>query len=154
MTLEFLEIMEKDKKIVPRKREFPRFKEFNNLRDVEFYPQQEETFEQRERNEKLESLLVEIYGVDPKTNLPVGDFAQYMSDGTNPQIRDFISKQLMASVEPVGSSNQLSDDDLVRYQRKSGESVRDYVERMANYVRDDVAAHRAAQQKSVEPKQE
>lgn len=77
-----------------------------------------------------------------------------MSDGTNPQIRDFISKQLMSAVEPVGNSSQLSDDDLVRYQRKSGESVRDYVERMANYVRDDVAAHRAAQQKSVEPKQE
>lgn len=154
MTLEFLEIMEKDKKIVPRKREFPRFKEFNNLRDVEFYPQQEEKFEQRERNEKLESLLVEIYGVDPKTNLPVGDVAQYMSDNTNPQIRDFISKQLMSAVEPVGNSSQLSDDDLVRYQRKSGESVRDYVERMANYVRDDVVSYRAAQQKNVEPKTE
>lgn len=135
----------------PRRRVFPRYREFRSLETVEFFESPKEVYEERERNETLESLLCEIYAVDPKTNLPIGDIGQYMSDNTNPQIRDFISKQLMSSMDAVGKSSELSDDDLIRYQRKSGESVRDYVARMADYIKSDVQSQR---QSKVETKNE
>lgn len=144
MTLEYQEIMSNKEvsEVKTHKRVFPRYREFRTLSECDFYSAVEEKVEKKERNEKFESLLAEIYAVDPKTKLPVGDVSQYMSENTNPQIRDFIQTQLMSAFEPVGQSSKLSDDELVRYQRKSDESVRDYVSRMADYVKDDVSLMR------------
>lgn len=124
------------------RRLFPRYREFSRIAECEFFPSVPKKVEVKERPSDFETLLSQIFAVDPITNLPRGDIAQYLSNETNPQIRDYISSQLMSSMEPVGQSSKLSDDELIRYQRQANESVRDYVSRMADYIKDDVLSSR------------
>lgn len=121
-------------------RSYPKYKEFAELSTIEFGEETYPPVVKVDRKGKDTALLAAIFAIDPITDLPRGDLAQYMSKDTNPQIKQFIQNQLMQENTPVGSSSglELSDDDLIRYERKAGESVRDYVDRMAGYVRDDV----------------
>lgn len=97
-----------------------------------------------EITEKNSELLDIIYGSDSVSGLPKGDLAMFLSDKTNPQLRQFIESQLMN--ENVVDVNKLSlsqdilnkfrgvvtDDDIARFSRNHDESIEEYAARMSN----------------------
>ena len=84
-----------------------------------------------------ERLFMTIYSVNPRTHLPDGDIAMFMSDNTAPEIRDFISKNLMqdyGSLVDGAKYDGVDDDTLAMYTRNQGESLQDYRDRMYGVV--------------------
>lgn len=95
-------------------------------------------------------LFASIFTVDPVTNLPSGDLGMYMSDKTSPEVRLFIEQQLMRDAGDDGSSVQsadLSDDDIVAYSRKHGESVDAYRHRVYDMLVSDIKSQSSGDDK-------
>lgn len=85
------------------------------------------------------SLFDIVFSVDPRTNLPVGDLAQYMNDNTDPSIRRFIEMQLHSPLQSTGDAHgdlsALSDDDIVEFMRQPDESITSYRDRMFEVIK-------------------
>lgn len=92
-----------------------------------------------EQESDLYRLCRLVYASDPRTNLPSGDLQLFFSDNVNPDIKDWISRQLLQpnSFGDVSSSingKQLEDDVITACMRNRGESAQEYVERMNKYL--------------------
>lgn len=92
-----------------------------------------------EDSSELGRLCQLVYAPDPRTNLPTGDFQLLFSDNVNPDIRDWISRQLLqpvdfGSVSSIKEGQQLDDDTILSCMRKRGESSFEYVSRMNDYL--------------------
>ena len=89
-----------------------------------------------------DSLFAAIFTVNPLTKLPDGDLAIFMSEKTSPEVRMFIEQNLLRDVgegESVQAAD-MSDDEIVRYSRKHGESVGDYRQRIYDTLLSDMRA--------------
>lgn len=109
---------------------------------------------QADNLEKDAMLLDEIYTTNPRTRLPGGDLQYFMSKDTNPEIRDYIQKQLLTPVTQKPVASQLSDDDMAALTRNHGESRSAYLLRMREFLdsyKDNVQRQAA---RSVESKTE
>lgn len=85
----------------------------------------------------LDVIFAQVFSVNPRTMLPDGDIAVFMNENTHPEVRDFIAKNLMSPNAFEADSSiveGLTDDDIVRYSRKSGESNSDYARRLYDSV--------------------
>lgn len=116
-------------------------KRFDILSDIQYVEplRSERKVETRSSKDELLDL---IYGVDSVTGLPKGDLAQFLSDKTNPQLRQFIEANLMnensSNVDSLHFGNDvinkfrsvISDDDIVRFSRNHDETIEDYANRM------------------------
>lgn len=112
------------------------FREYSALKDVE----EIEDKSSRRKPENVESnsqILDLIYAVNPRTKLPDGDIAMFMSENTSPEVAQFIKANLMNPID-TGSDNGaydgLDDDTIARYTRNFNESVQDYKKRMYDVV--------------------
>lgn len=81
-----------------------------------------------------------VYACDPRTNLPSGDLQVLFSDNVNPDIRDWITRQLLQpvdfnSVSSFKQGQQLDDETILSCMRKRGESSHEYISRMDDYLR-------------------
>lgn len=98
---------------------------------------------------KDDPLLDYIFGVNPVTGLPEGDIAMFLSDKTNPEIKNFISQQLLIE---NGSSDEglslpdsvtnrfrevISDDDIASFSRNHGETTQEYASRLRNWFAEE-----------------
>lgn len=104
--------------------------------------------EQPEINKDVQSLLNYIFGVDPNSGLPVGDLAIYLGKKCNPQVRDFIERNLMLeNAQSSASFNMptdvvnkfrsvINDDDIAFFSRNHGESREEYSDRLRLYFND------------------
>lgn len=83
----------------------------------------------------LDRIIKEIFAVDPVSGLPKGDLAYYLSPDGNPQVKQWLERNLLQPrVKSSGSSVEgVTDDLLVEYARKQGESVSDYSLRLKGY---------------------
>lgn len=93
-----------------------------------------------EDSSELSRLCSLVYSSDPRTHLPTGDLQLFFSDKVNPDIKDWVSRQLLQPVEfgDVSSNvhgTQLDDDTILACMRKRGESSHEYVDRINNYLR-------------------
>lgn len=79
-------------------------------------------------------LLKVIYAADPVTLLPSGDLQVFMSAEASPEVKDYISKNLMRpqQVEKPKDTG-LSVDEMHALTRSPSESRDEYVARMNNY---------------------
>ena len=131
-----------------RKFSYPKYREFADLAQVSDWLEAPPVkVDISERVEKFGDIFDAIFVLDPVTGFPIGDISQFMSDKTSPQIAQFIKTQLMQPNVAVGSASAdkgLSDDDLIRFERKGGENVRDYVERINGYIIDDIRARHSS----------
>lgn len=89
---------------------------------------------------ELNRLCSIIYAPDERTGLPSSDLAVMLTDKVNPQIKDWIQKQLMSPIsvdEPNSSINgqQVDDDTLLQLVRGSSESTAQYVSRVNDFIR-------------------
>lgn len=77
-------------------------------------------------------LLSQVFAVDPMTGLPRGDIAQFLSDKTNPEVKDFIQNTLMKKVDTqtVPFDERITDDDIFDSMPYQGEKRDDYVDRI------------------------
>lgn len=125
---------------------FPKYREFRGLAAVDdFVSPVPEVREKSERVQKDAEILAAIFSLDPLSGCPRGDIAQFMSEDTNPQIAQYIKTRLMQEQTPVGQAavnSGLTDDDLLKLERKSGESVGDYVNRVNGFIVDDLRSRR------------
>ena len=80
----------------------------------------------------LQSILDEIFAVDPLTGLPKGDIQYYLSSEGNPQVKQWIENNLLRPRVNSGSSvpEGVADDMIVEMSRKKDESISDYQNRL------------------------
>lgn len=127
------------------------YPEFKQLQNVHVYVTPTKVDEGDVVRSETENLFDQIFSVDPRTLLPNGDIAIWMSQNTSPEIRNFISQNLMSPV-PLDSDGAkydgLTDDDVVMYTRNQGESIADYRSRLFSQLKSNVAAERKRQQES------
>ena len=103
---------------------------------------------QVDRKDKYEELLDAIYSVDPRTGVPRGDLAVFMSKDANPEIRDFIQQNLLMDMSKEDGSLSLpdsvrnafrrdvTDDDIAALSRNHDESADEYAKRLSDRVHD------------------
>lgn len=112
------------------------FPEYRNVKGREYVRMPQEEVRQEQITD-AERLFMTIYSVNPRTLLPDGDIAMFMSDNTAPEIRDYISKNLMqdygAQVDGA-KYDGIDDDTLAIYTRNQGETLQDYRDRMYRVV--------------------
>lgn len=80
---------------------------------------------------ELQSILDEIFTVDPVSGLIKGDIAYYLSKDGNPQVKQWLETHLL---QPRMTGNKtpkdLTDDMIIEMSRQRGESVVDYQTRL------------------------
>lgn len=80
---------------------------------------------------EIDFILKEIFSVDPRTGLPMGDIAYYLSPDGNPAVKDWLVNNLL---KPRSGGNEfnpdLTDDLIVEMSRQHNESVDDYSSRL------------------------
>lgn len=124
------------------------FRDFEGLKDCTFYSSEKCEVSIPSNSLKGEELFNVIFSVDPITGLPQGDLAVFINENTSPEVKQYITQNLMldvsSSAAPSVMAKDLSslDDDMInQLSRGSNESLSDYRDRMINFVksqRDDV----------------
>lgn len=91
---------------------------------------------------KGQELFDMIFSVNPLTGLPQGDLALFMNENTSPEVRQYISQNLMSDnsqgLAPSVSApdrESIPDDVIVELSRHDGESLTSYRDRMIDYVK-------------------
>lgn len=96
-----------------------------------------------------EELLDMIYCIDPRTGMPKGDLAVFLNGDANPEIRDFIQKNLMMEM-PTGDgqglvmndalrnsfTKNITDDDIAEFSRNANETSDEYAKRISEKCHD------------------
>lgn len=127
------------------------YPEFKQIQNVHVYDVPSISTDGDVVRSETENLFDHIFSVDPRTLLPNGDIAIWMSQNTSVEIRNFISQNLMSPV-PLDSDGAkfdgLTDDDVATFTRNQGESIADYRSRLFNHLKSNVEAARMRQQES------
>lgn len=88
--------------------------------------------------DKNKQLLDFIFAVNPRTQMPSGDIACFLSADVNPQVKAFIEANLLRDIGDSSSEfsvstdlqnkfrDVISDDDIAKYSRNNGESQEEY----------------------------
>ena len=86
-------------------------------------------------------ILDEIFKVDPATGLPRNDQEVFLSNKTNPLVKEFIASVLRnpENVMPDSTFSDLSDDVISELTIQHGESRVAYVERVSKYAEEQRA---------------
>lgn len=83
-----------------------------------------------------ERIFDEIYKLSPDGTVS-DDLSMWLSDKTSPQIRDFISSQLLQKTEVEPLKDGLTVDDVERYSRQAGETRIEYAARLKQLAIED-----------------
>lgn len=117
-------------------------RDFEGLLNCQFGDVQEIELEDSVLKQKGEELFNIIFGVDEITGLPSGDLAMFMNKNTSPEVRQYITENLMrdvssAAAPAVSAKNfkDLDDDMIAQLSRGSSESLGSYRDRMIEFVK-------------------
>lgn len=103
-----------------------------------------------------DALLSVIYAIDERTKLPTGDLAYYVSDSVNPQIKEFILKNLLMDVSsaanPTFNSKEISDDLALDLMRQPNETPDAYRSRLNQFASENKDFAKRLYEKSVSAK--
>lgn len=83
-----------------------------------------------------ERIFDEIYKLSPDGTVS-DDLSMWLSDKASPQIRDFISSQLLQKTEVEPLKEGLTVDDVERYSRQAGETRIEYAARLKQLAIED-----------------
>lgn len=118
------------------------FRDFEGLFGSSFDEPEEIELEKVVFSSKGEELFDNIFSVDPVTGLPAGDLALFMNKNTSPEVRQYITDNLMRDVSSASAPavsakdfKDLDDDMIESLSRKSNESLSSYRDRMIDFVR-------------------
>ena len=113
-----------------------KFSQYSDLRHLSHNLPLPEDQVPKLNSSKEDNVLNIIFAIDPVTGRPRSDLGTYLTDETNPLIREYIERQLRTDFTSSSSVNVpegISDDDLVTLTRDRSETVDDYVKRVNDY---------------------
>jgi len=80
-----------------------------------------------ESTDSLKQILDEIFSVDPKSGLPNGDLAYWLSPDGNPAVKNWLENNLLKPrVSTKHNLEGVTDDMIEEFSRRSDESVTEY----------------------------
>lgn len=84
---------------------------------------------------QLQSVLDEVFSVDPVSGFPKGDIAYFLSKDGNPQVKAWLESNLLSPrAKQSGTTIEgVTDDFIAEYARNEGESAMDYQVRLRGY---------------------
>lgn len=104
---------------------------------------------QEDSRPPYEELLDMIYSIDSRTGMPKGDLAVFMNGDANPEIRDFIQKNLMMEMSTGDGqglvmndalrnsfTKNITDDDIAEFSRNANETSDEYAKRISEKCHD------------------
>lgn len=104
---------------------------------------------QEDARPPYEELLDIIYSIDPRTGMPKGDLAVFLNGDANPEIRDFIQKNLMMEMPTFEGqglvmndalrnsfTKNITDDDIAEFSRNANETSDEYAKRISEKCHD------------------
>lgn len=99
---------------------------------------------------KDEGVFQLIYAADPVTGRARSDLGTYMSENTNPLVREFIEKQLRTdfSHNSVPVPDGINERDIIALTRDSKETVDSYVGRINAYMMSQKVSVQQAQRRA------
>lgn len=83
------------------------------------------------RGNEKDTILSVIYAPDPRTGLPNNEYCIYLSNKTNPAVREFISQNLL---QPTSGRNHIPCDfneDMSEFTRGEYETNFEYIQRVS-----------------------
>lgn len=93
---------------------------------------------------KDDDILDIIFSTDPRTGLPCGSIAQFLSEKTNPQVREYIAQNVLVDLPDNSFSTpelaaskvtrEIGDDFLIYCIRGRNETVEDYESRVSSFL--------------------
>lgn len=89
----------------------------------------------------FDSLIKTIYAPDERTGLPTGDLTYYVSDSVNPEIKEFILKNLLVDTSSVANPavpEGIDMDTAVLLSRHRDETAEQYRERLNQFAYNEV----------------
>lgn len=89
-------------------------------------------------SEKKSTILDVIYGLDPVTQLPSGDFACYLGNDVAPEVKSYIQANLLNEFPRGTAVPEEQQDLLFDYMRTPGEPIHEYVQRISDFERSRV----------------
>ena len=106
--------------------------QFNSLdNNVVFIPVENVSKDPSKSNE----VLKQIFALDPATGLPCNDEAVFLSEKTNPLIKQYIQTQLRQQDKPSSNSfDGITADDLEALTRNCDETRSEYAARVQKYL--------------------
>ena len=86
----------------------------------------------------LETVLNEIFSVDPVSGLPKGDIQYWLSKDGNPTVKNWLTSNLLAPrAKMTGTSIEGVTDELIaEMSHSSGESLSDYQSRLESIYKE------------------
>lgn len=99
---------------------------------------------------EFDRILKEIYSVDEKTGLPMGDLAYYLSPDGNPQVKTWLENNLLKprAVAAGSSIEGVTDDMIAEFSRGNDETPAAYASRLRSLYDSavaDIARFKASQ---------
>ena len=88
-----------------------------------------------------DTFLSIVYAKDERTKLPIGDLKYLVSDNANPEVKEWVLKNIMLDTSSAVSPSApkgLSDDDIAALARSPQETVHDYMERVNDFMRNNI----------------
>lgn len=83
---------------------------------------------------ELDRVIREIFSVDERTGLPMGDLSYYLSPDGNPTVKQWLENNLLKPRASRGENPaDLTDDMIAEFARGADESVDDYQARLMGY---------------------
>lgn len=83
---------------------------------------------------ELDRVIREIFSVDERTGLPMGDLAYYLSPDGNPTVKQWLENNLLKPRAERGQNPEEMTDDLINeFSRGADESVDEYQTRLMGY---------------------
>lgn len=98
-------------------------------------------------NTEVDEILKEIFSVDPRSGLPKGDLAYYLSKDGNPQVKSWLENNLLQPRAVANNSNvkDLTDDMIAEYAKQPDESADAYAVRIKGIFDEASANYQQAQ---------
>lgn len=96
-------------------------------------------------SQNKDSVFNMIYAPDSVTGIPRSDLGTYLTEETNPLVRDFIERQLRndLSAKTVSPPKEISDYEIAYLTRDRNEPIGEYVSRVNQYCARQKAQYQA-----------
>lgn len=115
---------------------------YRNLKNIESMPVVQPEVEKVEVPASATDALIKvIYALDPVSKLPTGDLGYYVSDKANPEIKEFILKNLYfdtSSAANVSVPDGIDSSLALDLMRNKNETPEQYQERLNNFAIENV----------------
>lgn len=97
-----------------------------------------------ESHDSKDSFLRIVYAIDSRTKLPNGDLQYLVSEKVNPEVREWILKNLLVDVSASAFRSAvkgLSDDDIANLAKQPTETLHDYLSRVNVFMHDNADSY-------------